>query len=298
MHTLLHPMASGQKRTFVARNLAHLAVTALIAEAELTPKPALVDQRGSGAHADLTLALMKCSARTLSRTFTAIACASAGQQADQRLRERLGALGREGEKAMLAATNGVNTHRGAIWAVGLLVAGAAIAGTAAPVQRIAASAGELARLTDRFAPESPSHGLTMQSRYGAAGARGEAQNNFPRVMELGLPTLWAARQRGTTEMCARLDALFAIMAYLDDTCLLYRGGQDALNEAREGARAILHAGGMSTVVGRDRFFLLEQALLVLHASPGGSADLLAATLFLDALTSTTPHEEGKSEWKI
>lgn len=282
-----------QETAPVAYTLAHLAVTALIAEAELTPKPALVDQRGSGAHTDLTLALMKRSAQTLSDTFEAMALASIKQLPDQTLRECLGEIGREGERVMLEATNGVNTHRGAIWAVGLLVAGAAISGFNAPAQHIAACAGTLARLPDPFAPDVPSHGLSMQKRYGATGARGEAQRNFFCIIEGGLPTLQAARQRGVTETCARLDALLALMARLDDTCLLYRGGQDALDTAKEGANAILSVGGTSTAAGMNLFSHLENALLQRRASPGGSADLLAATLFLAALPERKPPTEGR-----
>jgi triphosphoribosyl-dephospho-CoA synthase len=282
-----------QKTAPAVHTLAHLAVTALIAEAELTPKPALVDQRGSGAHTDLTLALMKRSAQTLSDTFESMAFVSMNQPPDQALRERLGEIGRKGERAMLEATNGVNTHRGAIWAVGLLVAGAAIAGFTVPARCIAACAGELARISDRFAPDVPSHGLAMQKRYGVVGARGEAQRNFFCVIEAGLPTLYAARQRGATETCARLDALLAIMAQLNDTCLLYRGGLDALHEAKEGANAVLCTGGTSMAAGMDRLSHLESALLLRRASPGGSADLLAATLFLDALPSRKPPTEGR-----
>jgi triphosphoribosyl-dephospho-CoA synthase len=287
-----------QQKVLAARTLAHLAVTALVAEAELTPKPALVDRRGSGAHTDLTLALMKRSAQTLSGTFATIAFASMDHSPDQALREHLGEIGREGERAMLEVTHGVNTHRGAIWAMGLLVAGAAIAGLTAPARHITARAGELAHLPDRFAPDMPSHGLSMQKRYGVAGARGEAQRDFPCVIEWGLPTLRAVRQRGATETCARLDALLAIMTQLDDTCLLYRGGLDALCEARESARAVLRAGGTGTAAGLDQLSLLESSLLLRHASPGGSADLLAATLFLDALASGTPPAEGGREWNV
>ncbi len=281
-----------QEKQSTAHILAKLATRALIAEVELTPKPGLVDQRGSGAHTDLTRALMKQSARVLFSTFEAIAFTSLGQQPNQALRERLGELGRKGEHTMLEATNGVNTHRGAIWAVGLLVAGAAIAGPDASSRQIAVRAGEIARFTDRLAPNIPSHGLSMQKRYGVAGAQGEAQQNFPSVIEFGLPALWAARRRGVTETCARLDALFAIMAHLDDTCLLFRGGQDALHEAKEGAQAILHAGGTSTKAGRERLFSLEGLLLLRRASPGGSADLIAATLFLDTLSCRAPQKRG------
>ena len=110
--------------------LADLAVAALIDEACLTPKPALVDRRGSGAHRDLDLDTMLRSARSLRPTFLALARAAVDQEPSQRLREQLARIGREGEVAMLRATNGSNAHRGAIWIVGLLVAGASMSSSA------------------------------------------------------------------------------------------------------------------------------------------------------------------------
>jgi len=205
------------------------------------------------------------------------------QVPSQQLREQLAAIGRAGEAVMFETTSGVNTHRGAIWAVGLLVAGAAMNGMNAPVQALADRAGEIAAYPDRYTPASSSHGAAMKKRYGAVGARGEAQQHFPHVMSRGLPTLQSARAQGASETCARLDALLAIMAHLDDTCLLYRGGREALTKAQDGAQAILRAGGTMTVVGWDLLLHLDSMLLAHNASPGGSADLLAATLFLDAL---------------
>ena len=96
--------------------LADMAVEALLAEVNLTPKPALVDQRGSGAHDDLTLELMEKSARSLLPMFKAMAeAAEYHGQLCQRLREDIGQLGRQGEQRMLQVTKGINTHRGAIW---------------------------------------------------------------------------------------------------------------------------------------------------------------------------------------
>src|SRR6202011_1162180 len=96
-----------------ATRLASLAVRALIEEAELTPKPALVDERGSGAHADLSLKLMRRSARCLGISFELMAKAAYQQIPGTSLREQLGAIGRSGEHMMLLNTVGVNTHRGA-----------------------------------------------------------------------------------------------------------------------------------------------------------------------------------------
>lgn len=273
--------------------LAGLATHALLEEAELTPKPALVDRRGRGAHRDLSLELMQRSARVLRPTFEAIARAAWRRELTQEVREEIAEVGRAGETRMLAATGGSNTHKGAIWALGLLVAAAAARRPVA-VQTIAAHAKELAHHPDRFVTPAVTHGLRVVELYGVSGARGEAQRGFPHVVRVGLPRLIAARHAGLAENEARLDALLAIMAQLDDTCLLHRGGWSALVAAKTGARLVLACGGSSSASGRQALAQLDADLLARNASPGGSADLLAATLFLDFVTRP-PAEE--SPWK-
>ena len=184
---------------------------------------------------------------------------------------------------MMAATDGSNAHRGAIWAIGLLVAAAARRRSDTNAASIAAAAAALARLPDRFAPRPLSTGERARLQFGAAGARGEAQAGFPHAIHIGLPMLRATRDRGASEDCARLNALMAIMASLDDTCLLHRGGPAALQAAKRGAMAVLVAGGTAAPAGIARLHRLHAELMALWASPGGSADLLAVTLFLDRL---------------
>jgi triphosphoribosyl-dephospho-CoA synthase len=268
------------------RDLSTLAVSSLIEEAELTPKPALVDRRGNGAHHDLDLTRLRRSAQSFQDGFAAIARAVDGAEPSLRLREKLGRIGRDMERRMLVATDGSNAHRGAIWALGLLVAAGAQRRSQRNAARIANAAAALARLPDRFArPRPPSNGERARLRFGAAGARGEAQAAFPHAIHVGLPALRAARGRGVPEDCARLDALMAIMSRLDDTCLLQRGGLAALDTAKAGARAVLLAGGTATPAGMERLHRLDAELMALWASPGGSADLLGVTLFLDRLES-------------
>jgi triphosphoribosyl-dephospho-CoA synthase len=263
--------------------LSKLAVSALIEEAELTPKPALVDRRGNGAHHDLDLPMLLRSAEALQSGFVALAQAAVGEPPTLQLREQIGRIGRGMERRMLVATGGCNAHRGAIWALGLLVAGAAQCRSDRNASRIAARAAALAQLPDRFAPRPLSHGERARLRFGAAGARGEAQAAFPHAIRVGMPALRQARDRGVPEDCARLDAFMAIMASLDDTCLLHRGGQAALRAAKAGARAVLAAGGMAAPAGWCRLDRLHTELMARWASPGGSADLLSVTLFLDRL---------------
>ena len=263
--------------------VADLAVRALVQEAELTPKPALVDRRGGGAHDDMDLEMLRRSAYALLPTYVALTTRARRCAPSRQLREDLAAIGRRGEEAMFAVTRGVNTHRGAIWALGLLVAAAAMAPSGAPPACMATLAGQVAVFPDRYAPPEESHGSLVKRRYGVAGARGEARHGFPHVVGVALPALRAAREAGRAERLARLDALVALIADVDDTCLLHRGTRAALRDAQTGARAVLDAGGTGTAVGRRALRSLETALLGHNAAPGGSADLLAATLFLDAL---------------
>lgn len=267
----------------IALRLADAVVGALTAEATLTPKPGLVDLRGRGAHRDLDWQLMCRSAWTLHPTFLAMAEAGRTERDPQRLRETIGHLGRLGEAAMLRATGGVNTHRGAIWALGLLVTAAGGDGET-DARRVAVRAGELARIADRFAPAATANkGALACRRYGVAGARGEAAAGFPHMIDVALPALHRARAAGAGEEAARVDALLAIVARLDDTCVLARGGTAALSEVQSGAAAVLAAGGLGTAAGRAVFNAYDARVLALGVSPGGAADLLAATLFLDRL---------------
>jgi triphosphoribosyl-dephospho-CoA synthase len=123
----------------------------------------------------------------------------------------------------------------------------------------------------------------VRARYGTTGARGEAFAGFPHVIQVGLPALRTARSGGCTEANSRLSALLNIMVRLEDTCVLYRGGIEGLAAVQKGASDVLRVGGPGSVAGDQAMFQLDRELFIGKISPGGSADLLAATLFLDAL---------------
>jgi triphosphoribosyl-dephospho-CoA synthase len=279
----LAPALSDGLAERVADRLAHMAVNALVDEAMLTPKPGLVDMRGSGAHSDLTWLLMCRSAYALREAYRDMALAGQAIADAPRLRRRIGAIGRQAEHAMMAATAGVNTHRGAIWALGLLVTAAA-ANPGLDSDGIAAAAGLLARLDD---PDTPARtgnkGEQACLEHGVGGARGQARAGFPAVAGRALPMLRLSRARGDAEPQARVNALLAVMAGLDDTCLLARGGRRALEATQAGARRVLALGGMGTSKGRKALATLETRMRALHVSPGGAADLLAAALLLDRI---------------
>jgi triphosphoribosyl-dephospho-CoA synthase len=277
-----------------ALQLADVAVDALLQEVRLTPKPGLVDQRGSGVHKDLTLELMELSAHTLRDTFQRIAQAAQGHQwINQVLRETLGHEGRVGEQEMLQATLGVNTHRGAIWALGLLTAALNVKAAPKTVAQLLSLAGQLASYPDRFLElASVSNGARARAKYGVDGAREQAQKGFPQVMD-GLSQLHMSRAQGADETSAQLDALLAIISRLTDTCVIHRAGLEGMHWLQLQASQVLQAGGYSQALGQEYYRELEAGLILRNASPGGAADLLSVCLFVDALV-----ERGVIAWKL
>ncbi|MDY0205240.1 MAG: triphosphoribosyl-dephospho-CoA synthase [Pseudomonas sp.] len=274
--------------------LANVAVEALLQEARLTPKPGLVDQRGSGVHQDLTLELMELSAHTLWDTFYQISSAAQGHQwVNQLLRETLGHEGRLGEEQMLQATSGVNTHRGAIWALGLLTAALSVKKAPKTVTELLSLAGQLASYPDRFLETlNLTNGARARAKYGVDGAREQAQKGFPQVLD-GLEQLYLSRTQGADEQSAQLDALLAIISRLTDTCVIHRAGLEGMNWLQSQATQVLQAGGYSQRSGQKHYQTLETGLVARNGSPGGAADLLSVCLFVDALV-----EQGVIAWKL
>ena len=268
----------------LAERLAETATQALIDEARLSPKPGLVDSRSAGAHQDLSLDLMLRSARSLTSTFYLLALHSWQRPADIALRQEVGRLGRAGEVQMMAETGGVNTHRGAIWAMGLLVSAVAMQPENLLPQPIAQRAAKIASLPDAFSPKKVSKGSQAVQGYQGPGAREEAQSGFPHNIDRALPQLHHSRHGGASESEAQVDALLAVMTTLTDTCVLSRGGLAALEAMHQGAQAVLDAGGTRTMAGKQQLRHLENRMLSDNVSPGGAADLLAATLFLDRVS--------------
>jgi triphosphoribosyl-dephospho-CoA synthase len=265
--------------------LARAAVDALTGQLALAPKPGLPDPRDLGARATrVDHCALRWSAKALTPGLAAMAAAArrTGEPTPQ-LRAELGAIGRCTEHSVTLAGGG---HRGALWALGLLVAAAAL-NPRAGAEDVAAAAKRIAAHPDRRAPRRPSRGSSVSAKYGAAGARGEAKAGFPHVRR-ALDALGTARSTGATEAQARLDALLTVMSTLQDTELLHTAGPLGLRHVQAGARGILEAGGTAAEAGAEALSAFDADLHTRAWSPRGSAGLLAGALFLDSLPVNSP----------
>lgn len=263
------------------------ALQSLYQELAAYPKPGLVSPVDNGSHPDMDASLFFRSLFSLRRYFCNIA--RAGQQ--NAPFDVLRRLGLTAEQRMMKATRGINTHRGAIFNLGLLAAAAGCLGQAnLPLQEDAL--GDMVRMNwgeaiQRHGQALPkvSHGSQVASRYGAGGALQEASSGFPHVFAVGLPALQASLTRGADADSAAVQCLFSLMKVLADTNLLYRGGESGLIFARDSARSFLDAGGVHRADWRKHALAIHRQFVKLNLSPGGSADLLAATLFVNRLQS-------------
>ncbi|MEK4424842.1 triphosphoribosyl-dephospho-CoA synthase [Solibacillus sp. FSL K6-1523] len=264
----------------ICLRIADEAVAALIEEVELTPKPGLVDSENNGAHDDLTLQKMRNSAHALHATFYQMAMVNFGEKPTIKLREAFGAIGRHGENRMFRVTENVNTHKGAIWSLGLLCAAIARRRGQVNIPQVFHDAAELAKLPDKYIPQIKTNGLEVERNYGITGAREEAQQAFPHIRAYSLPVYKQAIRKMPLKE-AKLFTLLVLISNLNDTCLLHRGGLAGLQFAKAESRELLQQFSVSAIKGLDQQFI-ERWL-----SPGGSADLLAATLFIVNIEAKT-----------
>ncbi|MDB5486715.1 MAG: triphosphoribosyl-dephospho-CoA synthase MdcB [Reyranella sp.] len=263
--------------------LARSAVTAMRDELQAYPKPGLVSPVDSGAHADMDFELMCRSADSLLQPFAALAAAG---RAALPFEQALVPLGIEAERGMLLATGGVNTHRGAIFSVGLIVAAIAraqdLSANLSPASVRAALKDTWGDALEAHAASDgeTSHGALVRRQTGRDGARREAARAFPGVFETGLPAYRAALQAGLDASAASIQTLFALMSSIDDTTVLYRGGLEAGSFVRQSATDFLADGGCHQPGWFEKAEALHRAFIARNLSAGGCADLLACTLLV------------------
>lgn len=256
-------------KSTVPNLVADLAERALRLELDTTPKPGLVDRRDNGAHKDMDYALMSKSISALRPYLTRLAVESAKDIDPAKIKE----IGIEAEKAMLKATGGVNTHKGALFCIGLSVAAASnLASATGSVQ-----AYSFKELVSRAASEIPSargtHGAEAKRSFKAVGALENARGAYPELFSDWLP--YYLSLEGDPFRCHK--TLLHIMTTLDDTNILHRRGTEGLARAKSEAARLLEDFSESGLSSLNKDFIRE------NISPGGSADMLSLTIFINSI---------------
>lgn len=273
-------------REWMCEYIATWAYSALTQELSSTPKPGLVDRNNAGAHRDMTPRHFFASATALRPWFHKFAEQGFLTRDDTPAATfaAIRPLGMEAEQAMLKATGGVNTHKGAIFSLGILCAAAGRLGPEG--WNTDTLLAECSRMTKGLV-ETDFAGITAESAktagerlfalHGITGIRGQAENGFPAVRDTGLPILKQGLQNGLSLNDAGCAALLHLLCAAEDTNLIKRGGLEKARAVQAQIRALLQETpfpSKETILELDRQFIVE------NLSPGGSADLLAVTYFL------------------
>ncbi|SHI81177.1 triphosphoribosyl-dephospho-CoA synthase [Dethiosulfatibacter aminovorans DSM 17477] len=276
--------------TEICTKISKAAVKALLYEVNVSPKPGLVDRFNTGAHKDMDIFTFIESALALEGYF--YDCCRITLENHEldfpdlfRLLKKRG-IAADGE--MFRATSGVNTHKGAIFSLGLMSSAAAMAhvnDSDFSYVNICKYAGLLSEslvkrdLDEKKAAEM-THGREIYNRYHISGIRGEAEAGFPTIRDHSYPFLLNLLKDGMTLNDASVNVLMKIIMNTDDTNLISRGGLDGLEFAKFSAGNVLRAGGMSTEEGIKEVQEMDRTFIKRNLSPGGSADLLAVTLMI------------------
>ena len=261
--------------------IADLAVQSLLDEVHITPKPGLVDRRNTGSHSDMDLNTFVASAKALCPYFKA--CVAIGQETAAKPAEEtfqlLRQAGLDAEKAMFAATGGVNTHKGAIFTLGILCGSIgrlwvaeSLTASLTLLLKECAAVGQAA-CADFAKMDGATAGQKLYLQKGLRGIRGEVADGLPAVANIALPALKDGIAKGLSFHHAAACALIQLIAQVEDTNLYHRGGEEGAIFAKEYAKTL---GAFPTV---KQIEAMDDAFIARNLSPGGCADLLAATCF-------------------
>ncbi|BBV08142.1 TPA: triphosphoribosyl-dephospho-CoA synthase CitG [Providencia stuartii] len=264
---------------------------AMMAEVNLTPKPGLVDKFNTGAHKDMALTDFHLSAHAIAQHFPDFLLAGAKykQYPIEQVLTLIRPIGIACEKSMFQSTKGVNTHKGSIFSLGLLltVIGRQLA-LHEPVSAKSIS-DEVSQMCRGITAElkhktiRPTAGQRLYQSFGLTGARGEAESGYQLVVNLSLPYYLKQLVEGKPQELALLETLILLMANNDDTNVANRGGLEGLAWLKTQAQTLLDQGGLTTSADLEKIKSFDNQCIAKNLSPGGSADLLILTWFLSRL---------------
>ena len=254
--------------------IGHLASMALQAELDTTPKPGLVDRNDNGAHRDMDYALMHRSIQALHPYFVRLA--QIGFDNPQPRHDEIQQVGIEAEQAMFNATGGVNTHKGALFSIGL--AAVALGGMACSNNaQLHSLSNSIASLASLFPDTSGTHGSKAKANNKLKGALDNAREGYTQLFKAWLPFYLDRLAEG--DGYALHKTLLRIMCDLDDTNIVYRTSMETMQEVQAEARRMLEHIPETT-----HFEAALQAMntdyIRRNISPGGSADMLSLVVFL------------------
>lgn len=284
-----------------ARLMARYAEEAILSEVILSPKPGLVDSLDAGAHRDMDIYTFLLSATSLHDGFYDFAKAGLLHEGTkQELFIKIRPIGIDVEKRMFEATGNINTHKGIIFSLGIVLSAAGYylkdkseeeiehfssVDTDAVFMLIREMTEGLVKKDFENLPQKTKYtnGEILFLKYGFTGIRGQAEEGYPVVRLEALPKLRALQDQDFSFEEKLLEILLLLMSITEDSNVVSRGGMESLSYVKNEAKLFLEKGGIKNPDAREILKQMNKDFIVKNISPGGSADLLSIAIFFGKL---------------
>lgn len=283
----------------VAWDIGEAFLKGILLEIGSFPKPGLVDPLSSGSHSDMNFLTFMMSSAAIAPALYLFAQIGRNNTCNiENVLPEIRKVGRVYEKKLLHSTNDVNTQRGILFSTGILCGAAGYLSQSTDTfsaDRLCHTASKITRgLTDRELGQldmkrrgRQTAGEQLFLKYGTKGIRGEVEKGFPSIQNVGLPAFKKAMNSGLSLTKTLIHTLISLMTCVEDTTILWRNGKGGLASVQEMASRIEAQGSVFSKDGFQEIVNLEKWFLEKNISPGGSADLLAATTGIYFLENKT-----------
>ncbi len=269
--------------------ISSLAIQAILYEVACFPSPGLVSPVSNGAHKDMNYFTFIDSTAALSKYMALFVQEGYNNESCKAIFSSIRNVGIEAEKYMFNKTNGINTHKGMLFLMG--IACAAVGKVIYEKKQFYEIQGIIKEMTKgivnkellslKYSPQL-SHGEKLYLKYNLSGVRGEVEKGIPTVFNYALELYKKSKNLNLNDRLVH--TLIGIMTICNDTTIIYRHNVDTLEEVKEKAKKIMMLGGMNTSEGKIEIENTGKQFIERNISPGGSADLLAVTVFLDLVS--------------
>jgi triphosphoribosyl-dephospho-CoA synthase CitG len=262
---------------------------AILLEVSAYPKPGLVNRHTNGAHSDMSILTFAMSSVVVSRAYYKLLELGKQHTSDMKsLFHEVRQVGIKEEQSLLQVTKGVNTQRGILFAGGILAAAGGYLAQKPDVvvEDIFALVANMTKglvkneLENLDKKTKLTAGELLYKKYGITGIRGEVEQGFPSVRNIGVPALKTAFEQGIGLNDAIVHGLISLMTCVEDSNVIWRANYETLQRVQLRAKDILAKGSIFTSIGREEIQKFDHDCVEHRISPGGAADLLSITIAL------------------
>lgn len=271
---------------YITKKLAEFASRAMMYEVSCYPSPGLVSPVSNGAHKDMDYHTFLKSIAVLNKYMYDFAIVGSREDNLEEIFTKIRKIGIRAEEDMFEVTEGVNTHKGMIFLMGITVSILAYAikykftfdKIQDLIKKMCKGITNELKIAESKPKEERTHGENLYVKYKFLGIRGEVEKGIPLAFEIGLSAYENAKDLTVNDRLVQ--TLITIMSKCEDSTILHRNNLECLELVQNISKSLLERGGVYNEEVIEEIYKLNDIFISKNISPGGSADILAITVLL------------------